>query len=92
MSSLEEATQQPSWGYTLQGRELHGVAGSRDALIITQDEDIQGEDVVPRRQAELTSDDKRELERLELPPDQWMMPVSRLLDLTRIKIFTNKSD
>ena len=71
MSTLVGATQQPPWGYTLQGRELHGVAGSRDALIISQDEIIQGEGITPRRQAELTSDDKRELERLDLPPDQW---------------------
>ena len=71
MSTLVGATQQPSWGYTLQGKEIHGVAGSRDDLIISQDETIQGEDIVSRRQAELTSDDKRELERLDLPPDQW---------------------
>ena len=71
MSTLVGATQQPSWGITLQGKELHVVAESRDDLIISQDETVQGEDIVPRRQAELTSDDKRELERLELPPDQW---------------------
>ena len=71
MSTLVGAIQQPPWGYTLQGRELYGVAGSRDELIIAQDEIIQGEDITPRRQAELRRDDKRELERLDLPPDQW---------------------
>jgi hypothetical protein len=71
MSTLVGATQQPPWGITFQGEEKHGAYGSRDFLIISQDETIQGEDVVPRRQAELTSDDKRELERLDLPPDQW---------------------
>ena len=34
-------------------------------------ERIQGNTVVPRRQEELTSDDKRELERFDQPPDQW---------------------
>ena len=71
MSNLVGVMQQPSWGITLQGRELHVVAESRDDLIISQDETIQGENIVPRRQVELTSDDKRELERLDLPPDQW---------------------
>jgi hypothetical protein len=71
MSTLVGATQQPSWGFKLQGKESHRAAGSRDILIISQDKTIQGEDIVPRRQAELTSDDKRELERLDLPPDQW---------------------
>ena len=71
MSTLVGATQQPPWGITLLGRELHGAYGSRDTLIISQDETIQKEDIIPRRQAELTSDDKRELERLDLPPDQW---------------------
>ena len=71
MSTLVGAIQQPPWGATLQGEEIHGVAGSRDDLIISQDKTIQGEDIVPRRQAELTSDDKRELEKLDLPPDQW---------------------
>ena len=32
---------------------------------------IQGEDIVVRRSAELTGDDQRELESLNLPPDQW---------------------
>ena len=59
------------WGDTFQGRERHAAAGSRDVLIIFQDDSTQGDDIVPRRQAELTSDDKRELERLNLPPDQW---------------------
>ena len=68
---MSEATQQLSWGNTLQGREIHDAAGSRNALVISQDQTIQGEDIVPRRRIELTSDDKRELERLDLPPDQW---------------------
>ena len=85
MSTLVGATQQPPWGDTLQGIELHAAAGSRDALIISQDETIQGEDTTPRRQAELTSNDKRELERLELPPDQWQdTSIIWLLDVARI--------
>ena len=73
MSTLVGATQQPPWGTTFQGRGFHAATGSRDVLIISQNETtcIQGEDIVPRRQTELTSDDKRELERLDLPPDQW---------------------
>ena len=59
-------------GDTFQGVDRHGATGSRDVLIISQDETIKkGEDIIHRRQAELTSDDKRELERLDLPPDQW---------------------
>ena len=71
MSTLVGATRQLPWECTLQGEKLYGVGGSREVLIISQDDSIQGEDIVHRRQAELTSDDKRELERLELPPDQW---------------------
>ena len=71
MSTLVGATRAVPWGYTLQGKEKHAAAGSRDVLFISQDEAVQGEVIVPRRQAELTSDDKRELEKLDLPPDQW---------------------
>ena len=76
MSTLVGATRAVPWGGTLQGEELHGAAGSRDVLIISQDEALQGEDIVPRRQAELTNDDKKELERLNLPPDQWEVDAS----------------
>ena len=76
MSTLVGAIQQSSWGKVLQGRETYDAAGSRDLLIILQDETIQGEDIVPRRRMELTGDDKRELERLDLPPDQWEDDVS----------------
>ena len=65
------ATRQVIWGGTIQGEKFHGVYGPRDVLIISQDETIQGEDIVPRRQAELANDDKRQLERLDLPLDQW---------------------
>ena len=71
MSTAVGATRQLTWGTTLQGKEIRGSYGSRDVLIITQDETIQGDDIIPRRQAELTSGDKRELERLDLAPDQW---------------------
>ena len=49
MSTLVGAIQQPPWGYTLQGKEVHCAAGSRDALIISQDETIQGKDIMSRR-------------------------------------------
>ena len=71
MSTVVGATRQLTWGGILEGKETHSSSGSRDVLIICQDETIQGEDIVHRRQAELTSDDKRQLERLDLPPDQW---------------------
>jgi hypothetical protein len=48
MSTLVGATQQPPWRYTIQGKEFHGAAGSRDILIISQDETIQGENITPR--------------------------------------------
>ena len=68
---VDSCIKQLPWEHTLQGRELHRAYGSREFLIISQDETIQGQDIAPRRHAELTSDDKRELERLDLPPDQW---------------------
>ena len=71
MSTVVGATRQLPWGDTLQGVKRYGSYGSRDILIISQDEIIQGEDIVHRRQAELTSNDKRQLERLDLPHDQW---------------------
>ena len=71
MSTVVGATRQLTWGYTLQGAKTHDSCGSRDVLIICQDETIQGEDIVHKREAELTSDDKTQLERLELSPDQW---------------------
>ena len=72
MSTVVGATRAVPWGNTFQGVDRHGATGSRDVLIISQDETIQGEDIVHRRQAELTSDDHRQLERLDLPPDQWI--------------------
>ena len=71
MSALEGAIPQPLWGYKLQGEEVHGATGPSDILIVSQYETIQGEDTTPRRTTKLTSDDKRELERLDLAPDQW---------------------
>ena len=71
MTALEGATPQPIWGFKLQGMEMHGATGPSDILIISQDETIQGEDTTPRRTTKLTSHDERELERLDLPPDQW---------------------
>ena len=71
MSALEGAIPQPLWGEKFQGKEVHGATGPSDILIVSQDETIQGEDTTPRRTTKLTSDDKRELERLDLPPDKW---------------------
>ena len=71
MSTVVGATRQVTWGSTIKGEKTHEASGSRDIIIISQDNTIQGEDIVHRREAELTSDDKRELERLDLPPDLW---------------------
>ena len=68
---MSETTRVVPWGKTFQGVETHAACGSRDVFLICQDETMQGIDVVPRRQSELTSDDKRELERLDLPLNQW---------------------
>ena len=71
MSTEKEAMRDQIWECTLQGEKKHGAYGNRDILIIYQDENLQREDVVHRIPSELTNNDQRQLQWLNLPPDQW---------------------
>lgn len=64
------------WGYTLQGKRNDGESGSRDVLIIAQDDCIQGPDIQPRSSLELTESDKNQLQRLGVSLANWQDDVS----------------
>lgn len=58
------------WGGTVQGQQLYGAYGTRDILIISQEDTLQeGQDVVSRQTVMLTKEDEKKLDRLGLPPD-----------------------
>ena len=58
------------WNYKLQGYTIQRARCHKDALVIIQSDSLQGPGVVPRRpDAELTDEDKNQLERLNLPPE-----------------------
>ena len=59
------------WEDTLQGKKLFGAYGTRDILIIAQDDDLCGPDIEQRLELELTDADKTQLQRLGIPPEQW---------------------
>ena len=59
------------WGYTLQGMKIDGATGTRDILIIAQDDSLQGPDIQPRCSLELTESDKNQLQRLGIPTANW---------------------
>ena len=59
------------WEDTLQGRKLYGAFGTRDILVIAQDDTLQGPDIVPRCRFEMTENDKQQLQRLGIPLDNW---------------------
>ena len=71
MSTEKEAKRDQTWECTIQGEKKHGAYGTRDILIIYQDENLQREDIVRRVPSELTNNDQRQLQWLNLPPDQW---------------------
>ena len=61
-----------SWNYTLLGHTVHGATCHKDELLIIQSDNLQRADVIRRRlNVELTDDDKKQLERLDLPPESW---------------------
>ena len=70
MSTEKEATGQQTWECILQGKKKYGAYGSRDLLLIYQNDSVKTENIIYRRSVELTGNDQRELERLGLPPDQ----------------------
>ena len=54
------------WGGTIQGQQLYGAYGTRDIVIISQEDTLTAQDVVPRRSAQLTEEDLKKLGRLGL--------------------------
>ena len=60
------------WGTTIEGKKIYGAFGTRDILIIAQDDCLQGPDIVQRRGGlELTDSDKNQLQRLGIPQADW---------------------
>ena len=60
------------WGATILGSKNYGASGTRDVLIIAQDDCLQGPDIVQRRGGlELTDSDKNQLQRLGIPQANW---------------------
>ena len=59
------------WGETLQGMKLHGAYGTRDIMIISQNDSLQGPDIQPRGSLELTDSDRNQLQRLGIPINNW---------------------
>ena len=60
-----------SWQVNYQGKPCYIAYHQCECLIICQDDDLQVADAVPRRKCELTEDDKKQLERLNLPQTSW---------------------
>ena len=60
-----------SWQVSYQGKPCYTAYYDCECLIISQDDDLQVADAVPRRTYELTDDDKKQLERLNLPESSW---------------------
>lgn len=59
------------WEDTLQGKKIFGAYGTRDVLIIAQDDDLFGPDIEQRLSLDLTDTDKTQLQRLGVPLEQW---------------------
>ena len=59
------------WETTLQGVKSYGAYGPRDVLIIRSSESLEGPDVVPRREATLTAEDKDRLASQGIGEEAW---------------------
>ena len=59
------------WGGTLQGQQVYGAYGTRDIVIIHQEDTPETEDAVSRHTVKLTKEDEKKLEKLGLSPDGW---------------------
>ena len=59
------------WEDTLQGKKIFGAYGTRDILIIAQDDDLCGPDIEQRLRLELNDTDKNRLQRLDISPEKW---------------------
>ena len=60
-----------SWEINYQGKPCYVAYCECECLLISQEEDLQVADAVPRRSCELTDDDKQQLERLNQPQSSW---------------------
>ena len=60
-----------SWQVSYQGKPCYSAYCDTEVLIISQDDGLPVADAVPRLTCELTDDDKKHLERLELPQSSW---------------------
>ena len=59
------------WEETLQGKKIFGAYGTRDILIIAQDDNLCGPDIEQRLSLELTDTDETRLQRLGIPLEKW---------------------
>ena len=60
-----------SWQVSYQGKPCYTAYYECECLIISQDDDLQVADAVPRRICEITDDDKKQLVKLDLPESSW---------------------
>ena len=58
------------WESTLGGEKSYGAYGPRDVLMIVSNE-LENEDMVPRREGTLTQEDKDRLSSEGIPPECW---------------------
>ena len=58
-----------SWQVSYQGHTFYAAFYESEVLIIQQDDNLHVTDAVPRRSCELTEDDKKQLERLNVSSD-----------------------
>ena len=60
-----------SWEGSFQGKPCYSAHCDVEVLIFSQDESLPLADAVPRLMSELKDEDKKQLERLELPQNSW---------------------
>ena len=60
-----------SWQRSYQGKPSYAAYSETEVLMISQDEGLQIADAVPRQICELSDDDKKQLERLNIPASCW---------------------
>ncbi len=59
------------WESTLQENTSYGTFGPRDVLIVKSSEGLQGPDIVPRREGQLTQEDHGRLSSQGIPCECW---------------------
>ena len=78
LRKLKVSDTSEQWKITAQGRERYLAVGTRDTLIVVSSESLEGPDIVPRLEVELTKNDIEKLQRLNLP-NQWKDDASILV-------------